>query len=101
MAWRSKTGKAVKRARTFVVTIFTRQSIDAASPSIGNAQPRLRKQVQYVRIRQAMSAHLTMPRQEMFLRAPSPGTHKIIVQRAADPGAEQWNQPARPFLGHF
>src|SRR5271165_4059261 len=98
MARRRKSGKAVKRAGSFVVTNFTPQSLDALSRSIRGTQAGLRGQVQNPRFRQSVRAYFLVPREEMFLRAPSPRSHKIIVQSSADAGTQQRNQSPRPFL---
>src|SRR5277367_3465003 len=83
MARRTKTGNTVTTRAVLVATLFiTRSSAsprDQLGASISRAQTGLRRQIQNVRLRQSMRAHLAMPRQKMLLCPPSPAAHKIVV----------------------
>src|ERR1700683_2605401 len=52
-------------------------------------------------IEEPLRADGAMAREKMLLGAASPRAHKIIIQRAAETGAENRDQPAGPFLRDF
>ena len=52
-------------------------------------------------VEKSLRADGAMAREKMLLGAASPRADKIIIQRAAETGADDWNQPARPFFRDF
>jgi len=52
-------------------------------------------------VEEPLRADGAMAREEMFLRAASPRADKIIIQRAAETGADDWDQAARPLFRDF
>ena len=52
-------------------------------------------------VEKSLGADGAMAREEMFLRAASPRADEIIVQRAAETGADDWNEAAGPFFRDF
>lgn len=52
-------------------------------------------------VEKSLGADGAMAGEKMLLRAASPRADKIIIQRAAETGAEDGNQPARPFFRDF
>ena len=52
-------------------------------------------------VEEPLRADGAMAREKVFLGAASPRADKIIIQRAAETGAENRDQPAGPFFSNF